>query len=430
MRQRSLPIAIELDELSRSRSVIAAAQPRWYLTGMASFMLVMGMQSVLLPYLVTIELHAPAAQVGIAQSAVQWPMLVLLLIGGLIADRVDPRRVLVAVQAFATVPPLLLIAVLTTRGISYSLVVVFAVLWGTVSALAMPARDALLSRVAGLGVQRVVTVVMACQFIAQIAGYALASQIDSTGAVPVLALQSIAMLLGVVTTWQIAAAPPLAHGRAGLLTDLAEGLTTLFRAPPMRATFLLATGLGVFFAGTFTVLLPLAMRDLFQRGGSGIALGLFVFMAGMITSILVMMLRQRGVQRPGRAIVISLYLGCAVLTPIYFTPPLWLFYLCIYLWGIGGGVVMTMARTIIQEQAPASHRARVMAAYALANGGGAPFGSLIMGYAIALVGVAHAVLLPILGVIATTSWVLFTQDVWQLRSQTAQSPQPAPVPAR
>ena len=60
-----------------------------------------------------------------------------------------------------------------------------------------------------------------------------------------------------------------------------------------------------------------------------------------------------------------------------------------------------------------------MAGYALANGGGAPLGSLLMGYAIARVGVAHAVLLPIIGVLVTTTLVLLTHDMWQLRSQSA-----------
>ena len=397
----------------------AAHQPRWYLVGATSFMLAMGMQSVLLPYLIAIDLHASADQVGVAQSAAQWPSLVLLLIGGLIADRVDPRRVLIAVHLLAAVPPLLLAALLAGRDVSYSLVLGYAVLWGTAGALAMPARDALLSHVAGGGVQRMVTLAMACQFLAQAGGYALASQIDRSGAVPVLLMQAAAMLLGAGAAWQLAAAPPLAHARAGLLNDLGQGMTQLFRHPAMRATYLLATGLGLFFAGAFMVVLPLAMRDLYHRAGTGIALGLFAFMAGMITSIVVLMLRRGGVQRPGRAIVLAMYLGCVVLAPICLTPPLWVFYVCIYVWGVGGGVVMTMARTIIQEHAPASHRARVMAGFALANGGSAPFGSLLMGYAIARVGVAHAVLLPIAGVAVTTTLVVLSHGIWRQGSQSA-----------
>ena len=93
-----------------------------------------------------------------------------------------------------------------------------------------------------------------------------------------------------------------------------------------------------------------------------------------------------------------------------------MFYLCVFLWGMGGGVAMTMARTIMQEHAPASHQSRVIAVFSLAVSGGAPLGSLVMGYAVSAFGVRGAVLVPVLGVAITTTLVLATHPVWRLRS--------------
>src|SRR5947209_8671883 len=73
----------------------------WYLASVATFMIPAGIQMVLLPYLLAIELHQPAARYGVTQMFGQLPMLLFLLFGGWLADRVDPRKILINVQAAA-----------------------------------------------------------------------------------------------------------------------------------------------------------------------------------------------------------------------------------------------------------------------------------------------------------------------------------------
>ena len=281
----------------------------------------------------------------------------------------------------------------------------------------MPARDGLLSRVSGSNVQRMVTLTMGAQFGTQIIGYGIGGYTEQGGPVGILLAQCIALLFGVYAAGRLPAGAPSGGGspRGSFWAELSAGLSLLFADAPMRATFLFTAGLGVFFAGTFVVLMPLALRDLYAGGAQDISLGFVVFVLGTLTSIAGLM-RSGGVRFPGRALVAVLYFGCAVLVPIALGPPKWLFYLCIFCWGMGGGVAMTMARTIMQEHAPPSHRARVLAAFALANAGGAPIGSLLMGYAVATMGVQWAVLVPILGVAITTSCVLASHPIWQLQS--------------
>src|SRR5436190_22108081 len=80
----------------------------WYLTSVATFMIPAGIQMVLLPYLLAIELHQPAARYGVTQMFGQLPMLLFLLFGGWLADRIDPRRILINLHAAAIVLPLVL----------------------------------------------------------------------------------------------------------------------------------------------------------------------------------------------------------------------------------------------------------------------------------------------------------------------------------
>ena len=65
-----------------------------YLAGLGSWFLPVGIQTVLFSWLVTIVLRMDAFAVGIAQVALMAPSLVFLPLGGLVADRGNPRRLL------------------------------------------------------------------------------------------------------------------------------------------------------------------------------------------------------------------------------------------------------------------------------------------------------------------------------------------------
>jgi len=67
---------------------------------------------------------------------------------------------------------------------------------------------------------------------------------------------------------------------------------------------------------------------------------------------------------------------------LHFDLPMWAFYVLVYLWGMCEGIRMTMARSIVQEACPESHRARLMSVYSLGMMGGMPLGSLVLGWCV------------------------------------------------
>ena len=80
---------------------------RAYVAGVALWSAATGMQSVLFSWLVVGELGAAPEVVGLVQMAHVAPLLVLLLVGGAVADRIDRRRLLMALCAavmFLTAP--------------------------------------------------------------------------------------------------------------------------------------------------------------------------------------------------------------------------------------------------------------------------------------------------------------------------------------
>ena len=395
---------------------------RWYLSSTAAFLIPGGIQMVLFPWLVAVMLHEPAQRVGIAQMAGALPALFLILFGGVVGDRFDQRRTLIGLHLFGALPPLVLALLIGNGVLSYGLLIGYALVGGIVGAFSQPARDALLSRVAGDRIQRTVTIVMGMQFGVQILGISLASLADRLGAVPLILTQATIMACGAFAVSRIRVErfeQPLV--RKHVLKEIREGLALVFGSERLLPIMLLTFAIGVFFAGAFTVLIPLTIRDIYHGGAQQIGFAYVLNMVGTV-AVTLLLLARGGVARPGRAVILAQGSGSLLFVPIVFGVPIAAFYALIFLWGVGGGVAMSMARSIVQEAAPTSHRARVMSVYSLGMMGGMPIGSFAMGYVISAFGASNAALVPVIGMAVVVTLVGVKSNLWTLV--------PHPVPAQ
>ena len=59
-------------------------------------MAAMSLQGFLITWLIVGVLHTPADRVGFGRALIEMPGLAILLIGGVLADRTDGRRLLIA----------------------------------------------------------------------------------------------------------------------------------------------------------------------------------------------------------------------------------------------------------------------------------------------------------------------------------------------
>ncbi|MEC7138714.1 MAG: MFS transporter, partial [Pseudomonadota bacterium] len=135
-----------------------------YLTAISAWYGAFGMQSVVFAWLVTMVLREPAERVGIAQMTLLLPGMLLILIAGVLADRIGLRRQAAWSQLLAGLMPLLLAVAVYMQALSFTVMVIFALLSGCASAFLTPARDGLLNHVAGEDVQRTVMQASLCQF--------------------------------------------------------------------------------------------------------------------------------------------------------------------------------------------------------------------------------------------------------------------------
>lgn len=394
---------------------------RLYLGGQASWFISLGIQFVIFPFLVTQVLHEPAARVGIAQMSLMIPSLLFMLLGGTVADHGDARRILIRVHLFATVPPLVLAAIFLTDNLTYASLIVYALVMGTLGAFAIPARDSALTRVAGGNIQQAVTMAMGVQMGSQLVGMLFAALAAITGTPSLLIFQAIVMFAGLWATARLEPLPPTnAAAATNRFAQIVDGIKSAAATPIVATVIALNFAVGLFYVGSFLVVLPLMLRDVYQSTPAeftrDFAIINICFWGGTIIANMALF-RIGHIGHRGRIMMGSLTSGLVILALFHFHMPFWLLCLLILWWGIGAGTTMTMGRTIVQVAASQNHLARVLAAYQLGFSGGAPLGALMMGLLVGWLGIYDAVLIPSTIMVGILALLFFFSPIWHYRAE-------------
>jgi len=389
-----------------------------YLIGLACWFVPLGVQMVLFPWLVAVVLHMDAFAVGVAQAALMAPSLLFLPLGGLIADRGNPRRLLLRYHVLYAAPPLALAIVLLVGGLSYPLLIAYGLTAGAIGAFAIPTRDALLPVVAKSGeLPRAVALVTALQFVGQLLGIACASAADRVGAAPLLLLNAGLLLLGCLAVRRLPDPPPhppVEH--PSFWRSIGEGISVAAKSDQIWPVLLLNFGVGVFYVGPFMAVLPLAVRDNYAGGALELSyVNLAFWVATIIASMALVALARRLTLR-GRLIGVAVAFGALILVALSTLPPFPVFVALNFVWGLGAGITMTQSRTVVQLIAPASHRARLMSLFQLGLGGGGPIGAFLAGSICAVWGLRAAMLLPAVAMALLVAFVLVRSRLWSMRT--------------
>jgi MFS family permease len=98
------------------------------------------MQTVALPWL-ALELTHDGFLVGLVLASQFLPVLLLSPFAGEIADRYRKRTVLLCTQSAFVIPPLALFALTSTGHAQYWMVIVAAIVTGTINAIDVPTRQ-------------------------------------------------------------------------------------------------------------------------------------------------------------------------------------------------------------------------------------------------------------------------------------------------
>ena len=388
----------------------------YYLLGTGSWFLAYGIQSVLFAWLVTMVLRQPPQMVGVAQMTLLLPGTLLMLFGGGVADRYGGRRVAIAAQAVATLAPLLLLGMLLAERLTFIGMLAYAFVMGCVQAFITPARDGLLNQVADGRIQRTVLLASAVQFGMQILGFLIASRANQDSVAAVLAAQSLVLAAGVLGFRKVAQRPAAAisgNDRPSFLLSVWAGARTVLQHREMRLVAVQNFAMGLFFMGAFMVSLPLLVREVFAGAAAELGWMNAVNSTGLVLTIL-LLLRIGDLRRPGRALIVAQYAGAFVLVSVAATSSFPLCLGAVFVWGLCGGVALTMSRSIMQEQAPPEQLGRVMGFHAFSFMGAGPLGALLNGFLAAELGVQAAVAFCGLCMLAVMLVVGFRSSLWRM----------------
>ncbi len=385
----------------------------WLLAGAASWFGAWGMQQVLVPWLVVNVLHASATQTGVVQMMTMLPTIFLLPFGGAVADRVDARWLLAGLHVAAGIAPAAIALAIAHDALAIPVLIATALFTGLVNSFSNPSRDSLLSRVAGADLTRAVAGVITAQFLAQGIGMLLARKADEIGGAIALTLQAAVVVLGAAFCFRLPGKPARAVSARAPITaqELLSGARFVWRSE-LRPVWPLIAGVGLFFSGAYNVLFPILVRDVYRGGVDEIGVLLFAFPAGTIFAS--GFLFVRGIRRKGRALVVAQALGALTVIGCGLDVPFRAIVGFTFLWGLAGGIFMTVGRALFQERAPLAERARIMSVHQLAMVASGPIGSLLsgaLGDAIGPLWGTVALGALMLGLIGC---VLATSNVWQM----------------
>ncbi len=240
---------------------------RLYLTGQAVSLVGTWMQSIALSWLV-FELTGSGTAIGLVVAAQFVPVLVLGAYGGLLADRVAKRRLLIATQSLLALLALVLGLLTVTHVVQLWMVYAVAVALGTTQAADNPARQSFVTEMVGPErVQNAVSLNSVLVNGSRIVGPAIGGGLIATVGVGVCFLVNAGSFVAVIVALalmradELAPAPPLARGRGQLRDGLRSVRATTGLLVPLMMMALIGT-----LAYEFPVVLPLLAHRTLHGG--------------------------------------------------------------------------------------------------------------------------------------------------------------------
>ncbi|MGO4460454.1 MFS transporter [Streptomyces sp. M-16] len=336
------------------------------------------MQRIAQDWLV-LSLTGSASAVGITIALQFLPMLVFGLYGGVLADRLPKRPLLLATQGAMGLTGIAL-AVLTLAGhVQVWHVYLAAFLLGLVTVLDNPARQTFVSEMVGPAqVANAVSLNSANFQSARLVGPAIAgvliTAVGSGWAFLLNGLSFAAPIAGLLMMRTRELHPVTPQPRAK--GQLREGLRYVAGRPELVWPIVLVGFIGTF-GFNFPIWLSAFVGDVFH-GDAG-TYGLFNTLIAAGSLVGALLAARRGQARL-RVLVTAAVLFSALLLVTAFAPSFWLFAALLVPVGMFGLTVNVVANSSVQMATDPEMRGRVMALFMMVFTGGTPVGAPLVGW--------------------------------------------------
>ncbi len=360
-------------------------------------------QQIAQPWLL-LSLGASSFLIGLDAFSLNAPVLALTLVGGLLADRSDRRRVIARFQSIQMMCPALLVGLLLLGLVKPWMVIALSLVIGITDALSMPSFQSIVPSIverkqiaSGLALNSTLF------NLSRILGPALAGiLLVSIGAVGCFAVSAASYIPFIaVALWILPhrAVTTAAEGGSGRLYS---NILKITHIPRLRGA-LLTVFLTSLLCAPLVTFIPVLIRDAFHGGAGHFSIVVGAFGVGGLFGAVILL--SIDVDHDRRYLC-SWFAGAygLVLMLVALNPWFWGLTALLVVAGTTMSVSNISANTLVQSDTPAQLRGQAVSLYMLAMRGGLSIGSLLTGISVSLLGITHALWLN--GAIAVAAQVI------------------------
>ena len=336
-----------------------------------------GIQAVTVPLFVRDRVSDDHRALAIAAVLVcqNAPAALFALVGGVVADRVERRRILVRTYGVAALVSVgyVLLSSSETRWIWPAFVL--SAIVGSAGAFTNPARQSMVPQIVSRAMIQNAAIFGTMAFMAtlQFAGPALGGVlVDGPGlsfafGTEVALLAAAAMLFA-----RIATDRPIPTGRT-VFRDLADGIRYIRSQPTILSMIALGTLPGTLLMGPLTVNLPIFVPDELHRSDKFIGLLFRSMGLGIVLGSVV--LASYRFPRRGPLVLLSIVFGGGMIALFSLSPSVWVAMPAMVIMGATGPTIfINFVVALIQEHTDPRLMGRVMSVYGLSFTSSLPIG--------------------------------------------------------
>ncbi len=341
---------------------------RWFWVSTTAQAAARSMQFLILGWLVLVITDS-ASQLGLVFFLYGIPNLTFVLFGGIFADRIDRRKLLISSQALVTLIILGLATLTMTNLVAMWHLYAVTFLLGTLQALNMPSRMAIVADLVDReDIMNAVSLNSAVMNSGRIFGPAVAGGlIELTDISAALYLNGGCYLVGTACLLLVRSGLQQQVARdTTILRDLREGLDYFFKTP----VTLMIIGLGFafgFFGMPYLRVMPAFAKETLDVGAGGA--GVLIAAAGVGSLLGNVVLASLGDFRHKNWLLIgsAFTFGLSLLL-FAWSPWFWLSWMILLVVGMGSSVYISVGTTVLQLHVPPELLGRVLSLWYVTAG--------------------------------------------------------------
>ncbi len=378
------------------------------------------MQSLAENWLV-LSLTVSAFYLGLDAFLQQLPIMLFTLIGGVVADRHDRRRTLLASQWVQLSTAATLAALVFFGSVKVWHILVLSFITGTAQAFGGPAYQSLIPSLVGKNDLTNAIALNSIQFnVARMLGPVLAGATlaalkrwgvpDMTALAVCFGLNALSFLAVILSLMSLHIKHIAAARMHNMFAELKHGIAYVQKERSIMAMMVLGAATA-FFGIPMLTLLPVFARNVFGAGVEGYSALLSFSGAGAVVGATVVAWLGRFRHMGMTTLLVQAGLGAAIIL-LAFSRTLYLSYALLFVCGLSWMIVISCLMSLVQLIAPNEMRGRVMSIYLVAFRGGMPLGSLVSGYVASITSAPTVMAINGIALIAASLFFLLkTQEI-------------------